>query len=236
MGLQFQNYSLALLSYLRHEGLGAGGVARSAAVWAFFGLSVLGTAAIRHGYEELIKMLFGRDDDDRDVEFPTRLGREFVSSIPFVSSIVGSSIYGGVPVPVVDVIVKGFEAAKSALTGKTVETRVRGYIKAADAVSRIFIGIPGTAEVSGLIRRSGVLDSDADEKRRLIHSSLQDLGPSASTGALTSGAHAAFREARAMGLIPTVDSKGRPLSYAKQWAAFRASYMAKAKREAEQED
>ena len=231
--LQFQNYALNLLSYLRHEGMRKmpeSEAFKRSMVWAFWIASVMGTEAIRSGYDALVSSLFGQggDDDERREERPylLRVGQEMVSNIPFVSSIVGSARYGGIPVPLADIAAKGWEGAVAVATGKKPETKIRGSLKVADSATRVFVGFPGAAEIMGLIRRSGALDTPVDEKRDIIRDTLRDLPDDPPYFRLNQALNDAFAAASDAGVVATEDEEGNPLGLAEQKARFTQSFYA----------
>ncbi len=116
---------------------------------------------LRKGAKEIVDFATGGDspEDDLTKDFV----QEFLGAVPFVGSFMSISIYGGEPIPVIDVPVKLVKGLTRAVRAKTGQGKIGGAIQTAGAVGRL-AGIPGTTQVEQAVR--GVLRKNKGGRTR----------------------------------------------------------------------
>lgn len=229
---QFQNFVLNLYSYFRHEGArgrapGVEGPNR-AAIFGYGLAAMAATVAIRALVDAAINSAFGEDDSEYVARNPfiKRLFNEVVGAVPFVGSAYQSVRYGSVPVPVLDMGQEVVDGLLQVTQGKSTTTKLKGMVRLVDAGSRMAVGIPGTAQLSQLIRKSGALDTPAENRREMIREKVYGLSPSASPVAILAARGQAYREAQANGLLSDTTEDGRRIPPRQRKQAFNAAFDA----------
>lgn len=99
----------------------------------------------------ILASLFGGDDDDNE-PFMNRLVGEIISTIPIISPLSSMMEYGSMPIPALNAVSRFTGGLKSATTGKSSDTRMKGIIRSASGVGTI-LGIPGTVQFADFLTR-----------------------------------------------------------------------------------
>lgn len=166
--LQFQSFMLARWANIRHtmfRGKIMGGVGRDKnkrdLLFAFnqmfwLSMAVLTEVGLRRASQELLDLTTGRDDSGDD-GYTEQVALSALSTVPYISPIIGMSVYGGEPIPALGFAGTLAQGVNRVTTGATDETKMRGVVNILEA-SGLLLGIPGSTQAGQLIR--GGLNSD----------------------------------------------------------------------------
>jgi hypothetical protein len=166
---QFQNFVLSQFSLLAYEGARAGVLngrpGLSLSVWTWTILSILATAGIRIGLDELKAELIGerhRKQQDFEDELIKQSVQELVGRVPFLSQAMSLVTWGSMPVPAMEAIRKFGEGASGVYGYYNPDNRQlyrkrkpfkKALTKAITAGGQI-TGVPGAVEAGDLVRRT----------------------------------------------------------------------------------
>jgi hypothetical protein len=125
--------------------------------------------------------------------------------------------YNQFPAPVIKTISDTATGLKSMVTGKTPETRQRGFARMAGGAGTM-LGVPGTSQAAQWARNT--IKSDPEEVTRMIKDSAKRLPDSAGEGRIKLEALRTYNQAKREGLLKAGTTE----------AEFRARYKAAFKR------
>jgi hypothetical protein len=120
-------------------------------LWTY--LSMAAIVGIRNALRALYMFLAG--DDKEEDDRPSQFLIELLQMFPIAGGVVASWMngYSTVPVPAISTASQAIEGVGSVVKAKTPEGRSRAIARTVGAAGQL-AGIPGSAEVSGLWRRS----------------------------------------------------------------------------------
>lgn len=153
---QFQNFMLTRWSLIRHDairyGINKKEYSKSIGMFSYIMLAAISSVGIRTVSGAIIAGLFGGgDDDNKENGFSLKVAKELLSTVPFVSQIVGAIMYQSNPVPIIQTAESIFSGAGSIVYGKKAETKQRGVIRTVIGASKL-LGVPGMAQLEEFIR------------------------------------------------------------------------------------
>jgi hypothetical protein len=186
---QFQTFPINKFWYMYNDGIAQavkhGNWKNAATVLFWAQAAFLAEQGIRLGYQAMIGSGGGDDDKDTAEKIASNILWDNLQSVPIVGAISRSARYGSTPVPILAIPSDLGKGIKSATTGKTEETRIRGAIRAGASVAQA-AGIPGVAPASKVIRSQ--IKSDPEEVSYQIKDSAKRIGRDTGRGAVFNAA------------------------------------------------
>lgn len=157
--LQFQTFMLNRWSLIKHDAYRAGikgeNKAQAVNIAAYLTLAAIAESGLRRVSNALINGLTGDDDDDDKKEaFGSEVVKRLLSNIPFVSSAIGFSQYGSIPIPTLSMIQKIGTRAQAAARSKKKSTKLRNVARFWTMLAGWIFGLPGTIQADELIKKS----------------------------------------------------------------------------------
>jgi len=154
--LQFQSFILGRFENFEkrfwREGIKKGDYTRAAT--AFFWLVIV-SSMLGVGLRRISKRIinFATGNKNEEDKFWKDMVLDTTQNIPLMGQVISAIIYGSDPVPVLNAFQTGITGAKGVITGKQPKTRMKGMITLISALTELFVGLPGTAEGTNLIRK-----------------------------------------------------------------------------------
>jgi hypothetical protein len=127
------------------------------AFMSFFWLVLFAAAAeegLRRGSRSIINWiseLLGGDKKENQNTFAQSYAMNLAQNIPIVGQIVSSMTYSSNPIPIVNALEDAIAGAGSLITGKTPETRLRGFLNLVGGAGSM-TGLPGISQASQILR------------------------------------------------------------------------------------
>lgn len=154
--LQFQSFLLSNWSIIRHDlyrsGIRERDIKKAANIIIPLMLATLAETGVRWTDKQL---------RGKDTEFWKEYAWEAANNVPILGQLIGAVIYGGVPVPLIDMIASVGEELSYTIKSKKPETKLKHAALTGMAAGRL-LGIPGTAQVEQFIRMSGKKNQNTD--------------------------------------------------------------------------
>jgi hypothetical protein len=122
------------------------------AMAGIFWLLIVGAiveAAIRKGYQKLREMVFHLDPVQDS--FWKEVLNQMVNPVPFISPITSMWNYGNDPLPILQALRDATAGSKSALMGKSAQTKLRGALTALRGIGGLS-GVQGAAQIAQIIK------------------------------------------------------------------------------------
>lgn len=147
--LQFQTFMLNRWSMVAHDGFGLGfakgNVSKGVNVMSYLMLAKIAELGSRGLSKELLNLITGEDKDAHD-NYTEQAILSILGDIPFVGQIAAPFIYGGIPVPAIQMAGKTAERLNGFVKAKSNDAKFKNAVRAATLISGL-LGVPGATQI-----------------------------------------------------------------------------------------
>lgn len=165
--LQFQTFMLNRWSLFAHDAVGLGfqkgNLAKGINVTSYLLLAKIAELGVRGLSKELLNLITGDDKEEKD-GFTEQAILSLLSDIPFVGQIAAPFIYGGIPVPAIQMISRTTERLNGVVTSKSGEAKARNAVRAAILILGA-MGMPGATQTESIVGKMTAPKGPGGRKR-----------------------------------------------------------------------
>jgi hypothetical protein len=151
--LQFQTFMLNRWSVIAHDGIGLGfqkgNISKGVNVMSYLMLAKIAELGMRGLSKELLALITGDDKDEKD-NFTEQMVLSLLGDIPFVGQLASPFIYGGIPVPAIQMLAKTTERLNGFITAKSGDAKSRNAVRAAILIAGLG-GMPGATQAENFV-------------------------------------------------------------------------------------
>lgn len=165
--LQFQTFMLNRWSLFAHDGMGLGfkrgNISKGVNVVSYLLLAKIAELGVRGLSKELLNLITGDDKDEPD-NFTEQAVLSLLSDIPFIGQMLSPFVYGGIPVPAIQVTAKTAERLNGFVTAKSGDAKARNAVRAAILIAGLG-GVPGATQMESFVGKLTAPKSGGSRKK-----------------------------------------------------------------------